>query len=99
MSTIERKIVKTYTNRNKRTPFRIDKDIPIKTWRKKRVKPGEHVAYPFTAMKITDSFGSPLAHRIRIESAATAHKRRHPEFNYTVHRTGPNRLRLWRIKS
>jgi len=91
-------VTRTYSNRNKRAPFTIDKGVPMKAWRKSRAKPQAHVAYPFAYMDVTDSFGAALKHKERIQSAATRHMYRHPGTEFTTLRTGANACRCWRTK-
>ena len=91
-------MTRTYTNKNKRAPFTIDKGVPLSKWRKSRAKPGQHVAYPFRDMQVLDSFGAALKHYGRIRSASDAHTRRHPETKFTTRRTGSNSCRCWRTR-
>ena len=65
--------------------FKIETNVPIPPEE-------EHQKYPFSEMKVGESIVFSIEQKYRLQSAASNHKKRNPDFNYMI-----RGFRMWRI--
>ena len=71
------------------TIMKIEKDVPI--------PPDVHQKYPFSDMKVGDSFSLEWDKRHNLRQAAFYYKKHNKQFNFKTARMN-GKVRIWRIK-
>ena len=69
--------------------IKIEKDVPAPK--------SSYTAWPFSRMKIGDSFAW-VGDVTALRQAASQYSRRNPPFKYTSRKTGDNAYRIWRVE-